>query len=315
LQYSRLDLVEIHRNDDQQPDECAMKLSLIICTRNRASSLTPCLQSIAKAHRRLNVDLVDVELIAVDNASSDATQAVIEAFAQRQSFPVRYVQAPVPGLSRARNIGVKASSGEWLAFTDDDCIVRPHYFLRLQARLDVRRFQYGMASIVRYNELDDPRIAQCQIEKESLIAKGTRILPAGTIQGANMFMHRSVFDQCGLFDEALGAGTPFPCEDIDLACRASRSGFTGALLPDPIVYHDHGRRTGSAEAQQTLESYDAGRGAYYAKLLINDTPEIWDLWRRSFEYFKDKKQFSRELIAAGEYLAQASLSPGPNRAN
>ena len=70
MQYSRLDLVEIHRNDDQQPDECAMKLSLIICTRNRASSLTPCLQSIAKAHRRLNVDLVDVELIAVDNASS-----------------------------------------------------------------------------------------------------------------------------------------------------------------------------------------------------------------------------------------------------
>ena len=303
--------METHRNADPQTGKCAMKLSLIICTRNRASSLTPCLQSIAKAYRRVNTESADIELIAVDNASSDGTRSVIEAFAQRQSFPVRYVQAPVPGLSRARNMGVKASSGDWLAFTDDDCLVRPHYFLRLQARLDVRRFQYGMASILRYNELDDPRVAQCEIEEESLIAKGTRILPAGTIQGANMFVHRSVFDQCGLFDEALGAGTPFPCEDIDLACRASRSGFTGALLPDPIVYHDHGRRTGSAEAQQTLESYDAGRGAYYAKLLISGTPEIWDLWRRSFEHFKDKKQFSRELIAAGEYLAQASPSPDP----
>lgn len=298
--------MESHRNADHQPVERAMKLSLIICTRNRAASLDPCLQSICRAYRRADTLSVEIELIVVDNASTDDTRAVIESFSQSQSLPVQYVHAPVPGLSRARNIGIQASTGDWLAFTDDDCIVRPHYFVRLQAQLDVDRFQYGMASVLRYNELDDPRIARCEIEKERLIAKGTRILPAGTIQGANMFIHRSIFDRCGLFDEALGAGTPFPCEDIDMACRASRHGFTGVLLPDPVVYHDHGRRIGSAEAQQTLESYDAGRGAYYAKLMMNGTPEIWDLWRGSFDHFKDKGQFSRELVAAGQYLAYAS---------
>ena len=123
-----------------------------------------------------------------------------------------------------------------------------------------------------------------------------------------MFVKREVFEKIGLFNEDMGAGTEFPCEDIEWACRASLGGFEGILIPDIIIYHHHQRKTNSLEALKVLESYDVGRGAYYASLITLGYYNSWDLWgninigKNGIKSINSIKKLSRELNGASRYL-------------
>src|SRR5215471_7389353 len=101
------------------PAPRALSVSLVICTRNRARQLEACLASVSK----IRCDR-EWEAVIVDNGSSDHTRTVVGEFA-RSHVGARYVWEPEPGLSRARNAGVKASRGDIIAFTDDDCYPAP----------------------------------------------------------------------------------------------------------------------------------------------------------------------------------------------
>jgi glycosyltransferase involved in cell wall biosynthesis len=87
------------------------ELTVVVCTRNRAELLFDCLDSVV-SDRSPGVCL---EVVVVDNGSTDDTAAVVAA---RPS--VRYVVEPVAGLSRARNAGLAAATGALVAFLDDD---------------------------------------------------------------------------------------------------------------------------------------------------------------------------------------------------
>jgi glycosyltransferase involved in cell wall biosynthesis len=92
--------------------------TVVICTRNRSSSLARTLDSIVVAAS--HVDEI-WELVIVDNGSTDDTPGVIESYAGR--LPVRRALQPTPGLSNARNAGVAAAKGRYFLWTDDDVIV------------------------------------------------------------------------------------------------------------------------------------------------------------------------------------------------
>jgi glycosyltransferase involved in cell wall biosynthesis len=92
--------------------------SVVICTRNRAASLSRTLASLVEAAELVN-DLW--ELIVVDNGSTDDTLAIVEAFSDK--LPIRWVFEPEAGLSRARNAGVRVSKGDFVLWTDDDVLV------------------------------------------------------------------------------------------------------------------------------------------------------------------------------------------------
>lgn len=99
-----------------------MQVSAIICTRNRASQLERALSSLT----RMRVpDGLTWELIIVDNGSTDATPATVDAFAGR--LPVRRVFEPMAGLSNARNRGVDEARGAYICWTDDDVEVDPEW--------------------------------------------------------------------------------------------------------------------------------------------------------------------------------------------
>src|ERR1700745_59447 len=91
-----------------------MQLSLVICTRNRASQLAESLRSWTRLHY-----LVPWELVIVDNGSKDETQDVIKNY--RDSLLLKNVIEPQAGASRARNRGWQMSQGDIVAFTDADC--------------------------------------------------------------------------------------------------------------------------------------------------------------------------------------------------
>ena len=95
--------------------------SVIICTRNRPQQLVGALAAVAR------LDPAQAEVVVVDNTPRDGrTGQVVDTFPG-----VRYVCEPVPGLSVARNAGVRASTGELLAFTDDDARPSPGWIAHL----------------------------------------------------------------------------------------------------------------------------------------------------------------------------------------
>jgi GT2 family glycosyltransferase len=245
------------------PGHLPPKISLVVCSRNWVGQLAAMLGKLNLADLARNA----IEVNLVDSASTDSTHELMREFKKANSIPVNIAQTERPGLGLARNIGIKIASGDVIVFTDDDCYIDANYFTNLALRWDGRSFQYGGGQILMYDESLDPRVARMTIARRQEIPPN-RILAAGSIQGANMFFAREVFARAGPFKENMGAGTPFACEDIEMATRASMQGLHGVLLPELKVLHDHGRKRGSFEADRTVEGYELGRGAYYASLVV-----------------------------------------------
>ena len=107
------------------------QLSIIVCTKNRAKSLERTLRSL-----RDDPSVAPVEVLVVDNGSTDDTPAVIQAARAESSpdnRPIRVLHCARPGHSRARNYAIPEARGEFVAFTDDDVTVKPGWIDALLA--------------------------------------------------------------------------------------------------------------------------------------------------------------------------------------
>lgn len=244
-------------------------ISIIVCTRNRAAGLEECLARM----RSLSWDEHNAELILVDNASTDRTQAVLTQFREAVSFSVVVVSEPACGLSNARNAGLRAARGRIIAFTDDDCYVPDDHLARIKRTFQTADFDFCGGSILPFDQ-QDAEIAFNIIQEAEEIPPRS-FIAAGKIQGANMIFRRELIERVGDFDPMLGAGTGFRCEDIEYCARASHLGFVGARVPDIYVYHHH-RRQKHAEVHALTSANERARGAYYMKFVLVGR---WDfLW-------------------------------------
>ena len=99
-----------------------MDVTLLVCTRNRAGSLTQLLLAILE----LNVPAgLTWEVLVVANACTDDTREVVKAFAERHHTPpVRLLIEPRRGVGYARKRGITESQARLIAYMDDDCV--PH---------------------------------------------------------------------------------------------------------------------------------------------------------------------------------------------
>lgn len=93
-----------------------MDVSIIICTRNRAAHLQKTLRALGATSVPPQLE---IELLVVDNGSTDRTALVVEANAPR-GWSVHRVVESEPGVARARNRGIAETAGDVLLFTDDD---------------------------------------------------------------------------------------------------------------------------------------------------------------------------------------------------
>ncbi len=92
-------------------------VSVVIPTLNRHRALARALSSVVA--QSLPPDL-RAEVVVVDNSLDGNARPVVEAASAGSSLPIRYVAMPRPGIATARNAGIAAASGEWIAFLDDD---------------------------------------------------------------------------------------------------------------------------------------------------------------------------------------------------
>jgi GT2 family glycosyltransferase len=233
-------LTEVWRADKTNPIE---EVSLIICTRNRPEQLARCLGSVFGQTSR------PAEVIVVDNTSGDPeTQRVASSFEG-----VRCVVEKVPGLSRARNAGVRNASFPLIAFTDDDIVLSPNWLKHLAGIFRDPQIS-GATGLVFPAELRTE--AQLLFEKdfggfnqgyeprrygsEFLERSGRRAPPVWSIStGGNMAIRRSTLEQFGPFDERLGAGAAGCSEDSEYWYRILAGGGTCAYVPAAAVHHYH----------------------------------------------------------------------------
>lgn len=274
----------------------AAEVSLIICTRNRSGKLQRCLDSIEKIQSTLSF-----ELVVIDNNSTDDTFAVISNHAQNSKIPMRWARETQKGTGAARNTGAAVATADILVYLDDDCYPAEDFVDQYQivfARQPELGFVGGRV------ELFDPNaqpITVLRSTQERFFAAQQRLL-AGEIISANMGIRREALMSVQGWDELFGAGTDFPCEDLDVAARILAQGWQGKYDPRPMVSHDH-ERNSRAEAEILMNYYDAGRGAFYGKCLFDKRLRSIYLWNWLKRLLRQPSQVTfREIKSLVNYL-------------
>lgn len=201
-------------------------VSVVIPTRNRSQLLAVTLRS-ALAQRGL-----EFEIVVVDEASSDDTQAVIGSFKDPR---IRVIRHDTPhGVSAARNRGIDEAQGAWLAFLDDDDLWAPDKLARQLsiARTSGAHWVYvGHVSInYRYQVFNGappvpPEVLMSELPQQNVVPGGC----------SGVLVSREALERAGRFDEGFQ-----PLADWDLWLRLARVG-TPAHVPQPLVaYRLHG---------------------------------------------------------------------------
>ena len=210
-------------------------VSIIIPTSNRGDSLLEALQSLDK----LDYPREDLEVIVVDDGSTDNTLDMLEKIKTSLSYKLRYYCQDKKGISTAKNLGIQKSNGEVIVSTDDDCLFERDWLIKLVSAFDSPEV----------GSIGGPDRAY---KKDSFLAKSisyafSSFVGSGGIHGCpfkriklgkfypmgcNMAIPRRVFDEVGLFDATLAPG-----EETDLNHRIERAGYVLKLVPDAFVWH------------------------------------------------------------------------------
>lgn len=222
--------------------------SLVLCTRARTEELARFLVSLAAQDGAVS------ELIVVDQNDDDRVERILRSTSVER-FQIKHLRSK-PGLSRARNVGLAAATGELLAFPDDDCIypsgLLAHAAAWMEGHLEVDILtgrsidSAGRSSMARWSSRPGA------VSRRNVWTRGISFA---------MFVRRRVTDSVGGFDESLGvgAGTPWGSgEETDFLLRAISAGFTVHYHPALAVQHD-ARATSSEPVSLALgTAYGAG---------------------------------------------------------
>jgi glycosyltransferase involved in cell wall biosynthesis len=226
-----------------------VNMSIVLPTRNRARPLRVTLDSLAGVANLAE----SCEIVIVDNGSCDDTLAVARAFAESHGdLSVRVCSEPVPGLVAGRHRGVKESSGEVIAFVDDDVrFDRTWALALLQGFVDSA---VGMACGPTHPRFEVPPPAWLSamwrsggeglrfLGELSLLDFGDAARPIDPVfvWGLNMAIRRAVLLELGGFHPD---GVPWGLRryrgdgETGLSLAARGAGVRAVYLPEARVHH------------------------------------------------------------------------------
>jgi glycosyltransferase involved in cell wall biosynthesis len=190
-----------------------VKISFVVPTRNSARTMHACLGSLrAQTHP-------DIELIVVDNDSSDGTAAIAARYAD-------VVVNRGPERSAQRNHGTARSTGDVVVFIDSDMVVEPNVATAIAATFTAAP-ELG-ALIIPERSFGEGFLVQCRVLEKSLYVGDDGV------EAARVY-RRTVIEKLGGWNELLTAA-----EDWDLADRTAEAGIPVGRV-NAWIWHDEGR--------------------------------------------------------------------------
>ncbi len=209
-----------------------MDASILIVTRDRADELKETLE----AMRRVAVPAgCEVELVVVDNGSSDHTQGVVKG-CRLDGICVRHVLEEKPGLSHGRNRALAESSGEVILFTDDDVRPPEDWLVRMMAPIKEGEADGVAGGVVLAPHLLRPWMTakhKAWLASSEWIDGGKPV----SMVGANMVFARRVLEKVPEFDPELGAGALGCGEEGLFVSQLLEAGFRITARLDVAMEH------------------------------------------------------------------------------
>src|SRR5580704_7035225 len=217
------------------------KITVILCTHNRARTLATALESIAS---QTIPQSIGWEVLVVDNNSSDETLQVVQDHQKRHPERFRYFFEQQQGISHARNRGIREARGEILAFMDDDEAAVPDWLQNLTANLHNGEWSGAGGRILPQWNCDRPRWLS---DRSAFTLAPLAVFDLGTKGGpltespfgANMAFRKEVFNACGGFRTDLGrvGKGMLSGEDSELGRRVIAAGRRLRYEPSAVTYH------------------------------------------------------------------------------
>jgi glycosyltransferase involved in cell wall biosynthesis len=201
-----------------------VSVSVVVAVRNARATIGACVDSL------LALDPAAIEVLVVDNGSTDGTLDVLRGYAGR----ITVLHEQRRGAGAARNAGIAAARGEVVAFTDADCVVDTRWLGNLVGALadpDVGAVGGTILAADPANRVE--RYGE-GIHDHHLAIEVYRPPYAITMNWAS---RRAVLQELGGFDERF-----LRSQDVDLSYRLVQSGRTLVFAPEAIVRH-HNERT------------------------------------------------------------------------
>ncbi len=282
-------------------------ISIIIPTFNRPARLAACLESMT----RLRYPKEGFEVIVVDDGGNADLGVIIDKV--RESINVRLITQNNTGPAGARNAGAANATGEFIAFTDDDCTPAQDWLTALAQRW--RQDPAKMYGGHTVNALESNIYSAASQSLIDYLYSYYNADPerARFFASNNMAMARNMFEAAGGFD------TNFPAasgEDRELCDRWLQLGHGMTLVPEARVYHHHGLTFRTFWTQHFNYGTGAWRFRQSRRLRQRDALKIEPLtfYLNLVGHAGKKKLHRRHAISALMVLSQIANAAGFFRA-
>jgi len=214
-----------------------MKVSIVIATFNRVALLRETLESLVCS---MDTDPVpEVEVIVVNNRSTDETSTVARSFAER--LPAfKLIEEGRQGLSYARNRGIDEASGDVVVFLDDDVELEPNWLPCLIAPFEKADVGVVGGKVLPYHNVNIPAwLPRRYSYLASVFDPRDSDGPIEKVMGANFAVRRNVCQQAGAFDVNLGrkGAKLLGGEEVALFNAMRSLGFNVWYAPGAVVRH------------------------------------------------------------------------------
>ena len=196
--------------------ERGLVVSVVVPVYNNAETIRQCLDSL------LSQSYKDIEIIVVDDGSTDGTRDVV------RGFPVKLIAVDHQGSSHARNVGIKEAEGQIIGFAEGDATYDKDYLARSVAHFA----DANVGGVIGPYFVKNPRnfLTRCKdVERRTHFSEYRPF--------TGWVYRKAVLELIGYFDERLSCG-----EDVDVGIRTRRAGFKIVYEPDAKWWHEEAER-------------------------------------------------------------------------
>ncbi len=240
-----------------------LSVSVVIPVRNAACTLPACLAALER------LDPAPLEILLVDNGSTDGSLPLVQAFAWKHlSTKTQILEVPRRGAAAARNAGIQIAKGDLIAFMDSDCAPDPHWLRHLTDPFSDPTVGAVAGRVVGAIQASTVELfsALYTLQSPNRPSRWKQWTPwGGGYHTANLAVRRAMLQEVGGFDESMMTG-----EDHDLCARLYERGAEIAFVSAARVAHYH-RTTLAGMLRQAF-----GFGQGHADLLRRHTARgLW----------------------------------------